>query len=82
MMVDLADREGMQLDWLEGQQTEAERQQSAKVMGVMDALNREFGRGTVTLGGRRQDGRWRERHARQTPRFLTSWDELPSVRMG
>lgn len=82
MMVDLADREGMQLDWLEGQQTEAERQQSAKVMGVMDALNREFGRGTVTLGGRRQDERWRQRHARQTPRFLTSWDELPSVRMG
>ena len=55
MMIDLADRDGLQLDMLNTQETEERRQQSAKLMGVMDALNREFGRGAVTLGGMRRN---------------------------
>ncbi|SFI13663.1 Y-family DNA polymerase [Modicisalibacter xianhensis] len=82
MMIDLTDRDGLQLDMLDTQETEERRQRSAKLMGVMDALNREFGRGAVTLGGVRKDERWRQRNTRQTPRFLTSWKELPEIRMG
>ncbi len=82
MMIDLADRDGLQIDMLDTQETEERRQQSAKLMGVMDALNREFGRGAVTLGGMRKNERWRQRDTRQTPRFLTSWKEIPEIKMG
>jgi|TARA_B100000929_G_scaffold196298_1_gene155717 DNA polymerase V len=82
MLIDLADREGLQLDWLEAQEPETQRQQSAQLMKVMDAVNREFGRGTLSLGGERPQQSWRQRTQRPTPRFLTSWDELPVIRMG
>tara|TARA_R110002051_G_scaffold200914_1_gene267680 strand:+ start:474 stop:1304 length:831 start_codon:yes stop_codon:yes gene_type:complete len=82
MMIDLADRDGLQIDMLHTQETEERRQKSAKLMGVMDALNREFGRGAVTLGGMRRNERWRQRDTRQTPRFLTSWNEIPEIKMG
>jgi len=82
MLIDLADREGLQLDWLEAQEPETQRQQSAQLMRVMDAVNREFGRGTLSLGGERPQQSWRQRTQRPTPRFLTSWDELPTIRMG
>jgi|GEM_PF-5210465 len=78
----LADREGLQLDWLEVQEPETQRQQSAQLMKVMDAVNQEFGRGTLSLGGERPQQSWRQRAQRPTPRFLTSWDELPVIRMG
>lgn len=82
MMIDLTDCDGLQLDMLYTQETEERRQQSAKLMGVMDALNREFGRGAVTLGGMRMNERWRQRDTRQTQRFLTSWNEIPEIKLG
>lgn len=49
MLIDLVDREGLQLDWLEAQEPEGERQLSARLMAVLDAVNRELGRGTLSL---------------------------------
>jgi len=82
MLIDLTDREGLQLGLLEPQESEPQRQQSTRLMGVMDTINREFGRGTVSLGGVRQEQRWRQKSERRTPRFLSSWDEIPRIKMG
>ena len=50
------------------------------VMGAVDRINTEWGRGTLQHAqeglGRRH---WRMRQARQSPRYTTRWEELPVV---
>lgn len=54
-----------------------QRAQSAKLMAAMDAINAEFGRDTVRTGANGTDKRWAMRSENRSPRFTTSWDELP-----
>ncbi len=57
-----------------------EREQ--RLCAVVDALNRQFGAGTVTFGiSGRQQG-WRLRCEQRSPRFTTRWDELLVVSAG
>lgn len=70
-------------------QPAAERQQllfkdedprSAKVMKVMDALNGEYGRSTVSLASSGIQKRWLAKFEKRTPHYTTNWDHLPVCR--
>ena len=54
-----------------------QRAQSASLMAAMDAINAQFGRGTVTTGANGTEKRWAMRSGNRSPRFTTRWDELP-----
>ena len=52
-----------------------------KLMATMDAINRRFGRGTVGLAatGWKAVPKWGMRQQSLSPRFTTSWRDLPSA---
>lgn len=56
------------------------RMRSEKLMTAMDAINREFGRGTIRSGASGVAKRWAMRAENRSPRYTTRWDELPVVR--
>ncbi len=55
------------------------RMKSERLMVAMDAINREFGRGTVRSGASGVEQRWAMRSENRSPRYTTRWDELPVV---
>jgi len=56
------------------------RERSRQLMGVLDALNKKYGTGTVRYGveGFKQD--WQMKAGRRSPRYTTNWKELLEVR--
>jgi DNA polymerase V len=80
MLTDLCDRAHEQLELTDVPQSDQERRRRERLMATLDRLNREYGRGTVTLGLNRPDSAWRLRCAHRSPRYTTRWDELPAVR--
>ncbi|MCZ8254514.1 MAG: Y-family DNA polymerase [Polaromonas sp.] len=54
-----------------------------RLMSAVDGVNRRFGRGSLTVAsagaGSRAKG-WEMRQERRTPRYTTSWDEMPIAR--
>ncbi|SFU48587.1 Y-family DNA polymerase [Halomonas korlensis] len=81
MLTDLCDREGEQLDMMVEQQGIRERIRNGSLMATLDKLNREHGRGTVTVGIASKNAAWHLRGERRTPRYTTRWDELPLVKL-
>ena len=55
------------------------REKTAKVMAVLDALNRRYGRDTLVLGSAGTGRRWAMKAGNRTPRYTTSWTELPKA---
>lgn len=51
----------------------------AAAMATMDRINREFGRGTLRLGSEDLQRGWAMRQEKRSPRWTTSWEELPTV---
>jgi DNA polymerase V len=51
-------------------------------MTVLDAVNREFGRGAlrVAAAGTSAAPRWQGKAEHRSPRYTTDWSELPQVR--
>jgi DNA polymerase V len=52
-------------------------------MGALDALNRRFGRGAVTVASAARQGTGTghtAKQARRSPRYTTRLDEIPLVR--
>ncbi|MEO4030670.1 Y-family DNA polymerase [Chromobacterium vaccinii] len=47
-----------------------------QLMGTLDAINREFGRGTVRLAAEALTPRWQMRQDARSPRYTTRLDEL------
>ena len=56
--------------------------QSECVMGVLDAINRKWGRGTlrVSVEGAGDGSGWRMRRGNLSPTYTTRWSEVPVVR--
>ncbi|WP_181872875.1 Y-family DNA polymerase [Billgrantia montanilacus] len=81
MLLDLIDAGRQQLSLFDTPQSDADRQRSEKLMGVMDELNRRMGRSTVTLGRPSPGAAWHLRCANRSARYTTRWDELPIVRV-
>ena len=57
-----------------------QREQSAKVMGALDRINQVWGRGTVRTAAAGFTQQWAMRSENRTPRYTTSWQELPVAR--
>lgn len=55
----------------------APRENSARLMNIIDEINRRQGRNTVRLAATVQDTKWAVRRERMSKRFTTSWSELP-----
>ncbi|WP_326430402.1 translesion error-prone DNA polymerase V subunit UmuC (plasmid) [Stutzerimonas frequens] len=55
----------------------APRENSARLMGVVDEINRRQGRNSIRLAITVQDAGWAMRRERMSKRFTTSWAELP-----
>jgi len=57
-----------------------ERQRQNALMTALDGVNRRFGRGTLRFAlASAPDRPWHMRQLRRSPRYTTSWDELPRV---
>src|SRR6266498_1335710 len=55
---------------------EPEWQRSRALVRVVDKLNANFGRDTVTFAGCGQRPRWQTKFERRSPRYTTKWDEI------
>jgi DNA polymerase V len=79
ILLDLAPAGRRQLSFLEPSGEEKMRRDA--LMRVMDRVNTMHGRGTLTLAasglGKKE---WHMRQERRSPRYTTSWAELPVVR--
>ena len=59
---------------------ESERKRRARLMQVVDHLNAEYGRDTITTAICGRGVMRRFRQANRSPRYTTVWDELPIAR--
>jgi DNA polymerase V len=55
----------------------AANEKSSRLMSVMDAVNREFGRDKLHTAATGIAHRWAAKAERRSPRYTTRWDELP-----
>lgn len=55
----------------------AEQAKSAKLMQVMDNINRRMGKGSLTIAASGTRPRWAMRRDRKSPSYTTEWGELP-----
>lgn len=56
-----------------------DREESQRLMGVMDSINGRFGRGTIVPASVGLRQRWAAKFDRRSPRYTTRMDELPIV---
>lgn len=54
-----------------------EQAKSAKLMQVMDSINRRMGKGSLTIAASGVQQRWAMRRDRKSPDYTTDWSELP-----
>lgn len=52
---------------------------SQKLMGVLDGINRKYGRGTLRLAAEGVEKVWQMRRGNLSPRYTTEWNCLPLV---
>jgi DNA polymerase V len=57
-----------------------DRERSRRLMAAIDAINTQWGRGTVRYAAVGLQPRWRMRCVRRSPRYTTQWEELAVVR--
>ena len=55
----------------------APQEKSTRLMAVMDAVNRQFGRDTLRPAACGMNPKWSMRADNRSPRYTTRWDELP-----
>lgn len=77
MLLDLSSKSIGQAVLFEGAKF---KESSPNAMAALDSLNRRFGRDTVHLASAGTGHRWAMRAENRTPRYITSWNELPVVR--
>lgn len=53
-----------------------EHYRQAKLIAVVDAINRIFGRGTLMFAMQGFAHKWRMQQERLSPRFMSRWEEL------
>ncbi|PWF54980.1 Y-family DNA polymerase [Massilia glaciei] len=77
MLMDLSPDKGGQGTLFESGRPRGESQ---KFMAVFDALNKRYGKDTLQLASAGTSNRWAMRAGNRTPKYTTSWQELPTVR--
>jgi DNA polymerase V len=58
----------------------AEERRREQLMQAMDAVNAKWGRGAMQVAAAGLGRPWRMRQSRLSPRYTTSWEEIPVVR--
>ena len=53
---------------------------AGNLMALMDGINQKWGRGAIRLAAEKRHHPWQMRRDRMSPRYTTSWDELPLVK--
>ncbi len=75
---------GIQLDSYAQDDLFTEHEETAKdndvLMTTLDAVNRRYGLGTLTVGSTQQGENWQPKAEMRSPNFTGNWDELPVVR--
>jgi DNA polymerase V len=81
MLFDLASCTARQGNLLEMAAPAGQKKKEKNLMVALDALNNRFGRGTVRFGAEgKADAPWHMKHSRRSPKYTSSWDDLPTVR--
>jgi DNA polymerase V len=80
LLYDLIDNRRLQAD-LFGQVDLAADQRSRARLQAVDALNQRYGRGMVHYAAEDLSQAWQPKKQLRSPRYTTSWDELPLVRI-
>ncbi|RYH56654.1 MAG: DUF4113 domain-containing protein, partial [Alcaligenaceae bacterium] len=63
-------------------EAESDRDRS-RLMEAMDSINGRYGKGTLhvgSTGATETDKDWSMKQERRTPRYTTSWEEMPIAR--
>ena len=55
-------------------------ERAGRLLKVVDRVNASLGDGTLRYGGEQASGGWAPLRERRSPRWTTSWDELPRAR--
>jgi DNA polymerase V len=76
MLMGLSDRDQQQSSIFDDPQ---DALRSNRMMSVIDSLNQDLGRGTLTSAAMGTNRRWAMRSGNRSPRYTTRWDELPLV---
>jgi DNA polymerase V len=77
MLADIVSEKDVQLSFMEQSYLDDNR---AKLMRAVDKLNRDFGRDTVSYASNGVKQEWQMKRARLSPRYTTSWKDLPRVK--
>ncbi len=56
-----------------------DRERSQRLMAALDAINTQWGPGTIRYAAVRVQPHWRMRCGHRSPRYTTRWDELVLV---
>ncbi len=75
-IVEMFDNTYRQFDLFHSGQT----QQSEIMMTTLDRINRRYGRDTAVFGAEGLRGKWTMRQNYLSPRYTTSWKDLPTVK--
>ncbi len=74
-LLDVRDRQFYQSDLFHDEQAPVRD----SLMGVLDSINRRYGRDTLVFGAEGLRGRWTMRQDRLSPSYTSQWHELPVV---
>lgn len=75
-LIDIVDRSAWQLSMLS---EETRREERSHLMQSIDSLNRRYGRVIYQAAERQKVTTWQSKHQLRSPRYTTSWSELPTL---
>ena len=75
-LIEIVDKQFVQQDIFHSGQSE----KSDLVMGVIDSINKKYGKGTVLTAAEGVEKRWAMKREFKSPAYTTNWKELPRVR--
>ena len=79
MLSDLTPKSQRQASLWHMDADELPQQRSERLVGVLDEINRRFGRGTLKIGSMGTAPAWTMKRERVSPRYTTRWGDIPKV---
>ena len=79
-LYDLAPENALQTDML-GLVSAREHDRRTARMAALDAINHKHGKGKIYYAAEDLGSSWQPKHQIRSPRYLSSWDELPEARI-
>lgn len=77
VLIDIADRQAWQLSMLTD---ESRRDERLQLMHSVDYLNKKYGHILYHAAEKMASSDWHSKHDLRSPRYTTSWTEIPSIR--